>query len=153
MRISTSSPVSPIGAHVSVAGGFQNAGRRPRDRAGPDPCMTEASRILNTMGFCRMACHGELRVASRGPSVGGGRKLLLVHQFELPSVSGVTVMVSDLLRLIPAVDHETDVKCQSYQAFGEPGELVAAIRANHADTDCVVGINLHIEVGWDFTLE
>jgi|GEM_PF-6654457 len=27
MRISTSSPVSPIGAHVSVAGGFQNAGR------------------------------------------------------------------------------------------------------------------------------
>jgi glycosyltransferase involved in cell wall biosynthesis len=88
-----------------------------------------------------------------GPSVGGGRKLLLVHQFELPSVSGVTVMVAELLRLIPAVDPETDARCQSYQGFGAPGALVAALRADHADTDCVVGINLHIEVGWDFTLE
>jgi glycosyltransferase involved in cell wall biosynthesis len=85
--------------------------------------------------------------------VGGHRKLLLVHQFELPSVSGVTVMMSDLLRLIPAVDPDTEAECQSYRAFGEPGDLLAALRANHANADCVVGINLHIEVGWDFTLE
>ncbi len=85
--------------------------------------------------------------------MGRDRKLLLVHQFALPSVSGVTVMVSELLRLIPTVAPQTDAECQSYQGFREPGDLVAALFAKHADTDCVVGINLHIEVGWDFTLE
>jgi glycosyltransferase involved in cell wall biosynthesis len=80
-------------------------------------------------------------------------KVLLIHQFELPSISGVTVIVSELLRLIPAVDPEIHAECESYQGFRTPDDLLAALCAKHADTDCVVGINLHIEVGSEYTLE
>jgi hypothetical protein len=85
--------------------------------------------------------------------VGKRHNLLLIHQFALPSVSGVTVMVSELLRLIPRVNTETGVECQSYQGLRGPDDLVAALYAKHGNADCVVGINLHIEVGWDVTLE
>lgn len=83
----------------------------------------------------------------------GRRKLVLVHQFALPNVSGVTVMVEALLRLIPAVSPEIRAVGQSYQGFRRPDDLVAALSAAHDDGDCIIGINLHIEVGWDFTLE
>jgi glycosyltransferase involved in cell wall biosynthesis len=84
--------------------------------------------------------------------MGRRHKVTLVHQFALPSVSGVTVIVAELLRIIPAVAPQTCAASQSYQGFRRPDELITALEETHADSDCVVGINLHIEVGWDFTV-
>ena len=79
-------------------------------------------------------------------------KLLFVHQFSLPSISGVTVMISELLRLMPTVDPPTRAGHQGYEGLREPADLLASLRLNHPDATCVVGVNLHIEVGWDHTL-
>jgi glycosyltransferase involved in cell wall biosynthesis len=84
--------------------------------------------------------------------MGSGGKLLMVHQFALPSISGVSVMNADLLRLIPTAAPGIRVAIQSYEGFTQPGDLVAVLQAQHADATCVVGANLHIEVGWEFSL-
>jgi glycosyltransferase involved in cell wall biosynthesis len=84
--------------------------------------------------------------------MGSGGKLLMIHQFALPSISGVSVMNADLLRLIPTAAPGIRVASQSYEGFKQPGDLMAVLQAQHADATCVVGANLHIEVGWGFSL-
>ncbi len=80
------------------------------------------------------------------------RKLLLVHHFPLPRVSGVTVMVSDLLQLIPAVDSGTCAAYQSFEGLRTPADLTESLDSRYPDAGCVVGVNLHIEVQWELSL-
>jgi glycosyltransferase involved in cell wall biosynthesis len=81
----------------------------------------------------------------------GRCKVLLVHQFLRPRVSGVTVLIDALLRLVASGDPGFEIACLGYEGCGDPSELVSRLDAHHADTTCVVGMNLHIEVGWTLT--
>jgi glycosyltransferase involved in cell wall biosynthesis len=84
--------------------------------------------------------------------VGTDRSLLIVHQFALPRVSGVSVLVAELLRLVPEVAPGVLATAVSYEPFSRPCDLIEVVRRDHADATCVVGINLHIEVGWQFSV-
>lgn len=76
-------------------------------------------------------------------------KLLLVHHFPLSHVTGVTVMIAEILRLFPAAGKGV----ASYLSFsGTPADLIAELDGKHRDAAAVVGINLHIEVQWEFSL-
>ncbi|MGA7328531.1 MAG: glycosyltransferase family 4 protein [Rhodomicrobium sp.] len=79
------------------------------------------------------------------------KRLLLVHHFPLASVTGVTVMVSEVLRLFPAISASTDVCYLHYEGIGAAGNLVRILQEEHSDAACVVGINLHIEVRPDLS--
>jgi glycosyltransferase involved in cell wall biosynthesis len=76
-------------------------------------------------------------------------KTLLVHQFPLSHVTGVTVMLREILRLIPAVAGGV-ADYQSFPATIE--ELLTELDLRHRDSARIVGFNLHIEVQWDFSL-
>jgi len=78
-------------------------------------------------------------------------KLLLVHHFSLTNITGVTVMVSELLRRIPAVDPGVEVSYLSFDDFANPGSLEEFLEHRHSDAACVIGANLHIEVRWDLS--
>ena len=80
------------------------------------------------------------------------KKLLLVHHFPLSSVTGVTVMAAEMLALVPALSDDIDVHYEHYDGVDEPEALARRLDKRHADATCVVGINLHIEVGWDKSL-
>ena len=77
--------------------------------------------------------------------------ILLVHQFGLPQVSGLTVTMAELARLIPEVAG-VRAAALSFDRFASPAELVATLERHHRETAYVLGLNLHIEVAWDFTL-
>lgn len=80
------------------------------------------------------------------------RKLLLVHHFPLSRVTGVTVMAAEVLRLVPALCDEIDIRYEHYDGLPEVEAFVRRLDQDYTDTTCVVGINLHIEVGWEISL-
>ena len=80
------------------------------------------------------------------------KEILLVHQFGLPHVSGLTVTMAELTRLVPEVSADVGASALSFDRFASPAELVSTLARDHSDTTCVLGLNLHIEVSWDFTL-
>lgn len=80
------------------------------------------------------------------------RRILLVHQFSLPAISGLTVTLGELVRRIPEVAAGTGASAFGYDRFTDPEHLVDLLERQRSDTTCVVGLNLHIEVGWEFTL-
>jgi glycosyltransferase involved in cell wall biosynthesis len=77
---------------------------------------------------------------------------LLVHQFALPRISGLTITLAELVRSIPEVDARVAASSVSYEQAGDPDELVAMLERDHRDADNLVGFNLHIETGWEHTL-
>jgi glycosyltransferase involved in cell wall biosynthesis len=77
--------------------------------------------------------------------------ILIVHQFGLPQVSGLTVTMAELARLVPEAAG-VGAAVLSFDRFTSPAELVAALASHHRDTAYVLGLNLHIEVAWTFTL-
>lgn len=79
-------------------------------------------------------------------------RVLLVHQFALPRISGLTITVAELVRSIPEVDPRVAASSVSHEQAGDPDELVAMLERDHRDVDSVVGFNLHIEAGWEHTL-
>jgi glycosyltransferase involved in cell wall biosynthesis len=79
-------------------------------------------------------------------------RVLLVHQFALPRVSGLTITVAELIRSIPEIDPGVAASSVSYEQVGAPDELMAMLDRDHRDVDSVVGFNLHIEAGWEHTL-
>ena len=78
-------------------------------------------------------------------------KLLLVHHFPLSEVTGVTVMISELLKLIPQIDDQIEVGYLNFANIDEPHELISLIEEHRPSN--VVGINLHIEVRPDLSRE
>jgi len=76
-------------------------------------------------------------------------KILLVHHFPLSYITGVTVMIAEMLRLFPAIEAGS----AGYLSFsGMPDDLIQELNEKHHDVAAVIGINLHIEVQWEFSL-
>lgn len=79
----------------------------------------------------------------------GQAKLLLVHHFSLSHVTGVTVMIAEILRLFPSIGEGV----ADYLSFsGTPDDLIGKLDEKHSDAASVIGINLHIEVQWEFSI-
>jgi len=79
----------------------------------------------------------------------GKSKMLLVHHFPLSYITGVTVMVAEILRLFPALGEGT----ASYLSYGlSTDDLLAELNEKHSDATSVIGINLHIELQWELSL-
>lgn len=76
-------------------------------------------------------------------------KVLFVHQFSLSHITGITVMTKEILRLFPR-----QKECiASYISFsGTLEDFIRELDEKHYDTTYVVGINLHIEVKWEYSL-
>ena len=79
----------------------------------------------------------------------GRRGLLLVHQFPLASVTGVTAMLGELLRLLGLEHPDVPVAYASYDEHASPAALRAALEGRYAEAACVVAFNAHIEVAAD----
>jgi len=79
-------------------------------------------------------------------------KLLLVHHFSLSSITGVTVMLAEMLRLVPSYNPDIEVFYQHYEGIADPDALIRDLDAKHSGVTCVVGVNLQIEVQWDLSL-
>lgn len=60
-------------------------------------------------------------------------------------------MVSEVLRLLPAISPAIDVRYLHYDGMGASDNLVRLLTEEHAGATCVVGINLHIEVRPDLS--
>jgi glycosyltransferase involved in cell wall biosynthesis len=85
--------------------------------------------------------------------VSADRKVLLVNHFDLATVCGTTVMFGELLRLAPRLAPPVALAYESHAAHASPAALRTRLEAAHRDSACVVAINAHIEVSWDFTTE
>jgi len=79
----------------------------------------------------------------------GQAKLLLAHHFSLSHVTGVTVMIAEILRLFPSIGKGV----ADYLSFsGTPDDLIRELDEKHRDAASVIGVNLHIEVQWEFSV-
>lgn len=79
------------------------------------------------------------------------QKLLLIHQFPLRSVTGVTVMLGEMLRLIPQLEPGIEVEYLHYEGCPDGAALEGRLEAGTAPA-CAIGVNLHIEAGWECSL-
>jgi glycosyltransferase involved in cell wall biosynthesis len=79
-------------------------------------------------------------------------KLILVHHFPLASVTGVTVMLAQLLKLVPSIAPDTEVLYWHYGLFETPDAIESAIGEVDAERIWVFGVNLQIEVQWEWSL-
>ncbi|HET7486946.1 MAG TPA: hypothetical protein VFJ85_03395 [Acidimicrobiales bacterium] len=89
------------------------------------------------------------RLDAAGPEP---RRLLLVHQFALPRVSGLTITVAELVRAIGQIGAGAAASSLSFEDASDPDQIVARLDRDHGDAGAVVGFNLHIEAGWEHTL-
>lgn len=80
------------------------------------------------------------------------RKLLFVSHFSLSRLSGVTVLMSELLDAIPRVHPGIDVAYESFDIHPRPLDMVEHLSSVHSDASCIIAINVHIELLWDHTL-
>ena len=86
---------------------------------------------------------------TQGENPVGQAKLLLVHHFSLSHVTGVTVMIAEILRLFPSIGEGV----ADYLSFsGTPDDLIRELDEKHSDATSVIGINLHIDVQWEFSV-
>jgi glycosyltransferase involved in cell wall biosynthesis len=81
------------------------------------------------------------------------RKIILVSHFPLSEVTGVTVMITEILRLWPRVAAATDVAHLSYPELPSRTAVETLLTEGNDKTSTVVGINLHIDVEWNRSLE
>jgi len=81
-----------------------------------------------------------------------GRKILLVHQFDLNRVTGVRALLSELLWRIPAVSDATAASFESFDRYDDPDAFVEALASRHGDATTVVGVNLHAELRFDYSI-
>jgi glycosyltransferase involved in cell wall biosynthesis len=79
-------------------------------------------------------------------------KLLLVHHFPLTSVTGVTVLIAEMLKLVPELDPSIDIFYLHYEEIAGPNEIGTKLNATYSDVTCIVAMNLQIEVQWDISL-
>lgn len=75
-------------------------------------------------------------------------KTLLVHQFPLTEVTGVTVMIREILRLC----HTVKSQSAAYLSFPATWEhMLPSLESHGPEIARVIGFNLHIEVGWELS--
>jgi glycosyltransferase involved in cell wall biosynthesis len=73
---------------------------------------------------------------------------LLVHQFSLSEITGVTVMMAAILRLWPRLVNNGSV---AYASFCDLSSRAAIESALSRKVTAVVGFNLHIEAQWELS--
>ena len=81
------------------------------------------------------------------------RKILLVSHFPLEEITGVTVILSEIVRLWPNITSTTELAHLSLSDL--PSRALSATRldAHGMRPDALVGVNLHIEVEWERSLD
>lgn len=79
-------------------------------------------------------------------------KILFVHHFPLHSVTGVTVMVKELLSQIPKLAPNIQVGYRHFHEADCPDSMGQLLEEKDRDACCVIGINLQIEVKWEWSL-
>jgi glycosyltransferase involved in cell wall biosynthesis len=77
------------------------------------------------------------------------RKLLFVHHFPLNSITGVTVLLREL---IPTFGADIQTASQCFVGVRTAPDLKNELTKRHADAAVVIGFNLQIEVDWPLTL-
>lgn len=80
------------------------------------------------------------------------RKILLVHQFGLDRVTGVRALLAELLWRIPAASEGTAVAFESFEGHDDADAFVAAVASRHGDATMVVGVNLHADIWFDYSI-
>lgn len=72
-----------------------------------------------------------------------------MHHFPLEEITGVTVMLRQMLELVPAIAEGAQVAYLHYPAGGGVGAFEGDLAAAGTETTAVVAVNQHIEVGWE----
>ena len=80
------------------------------------------------------------------------RKILLVHQFELNRVTGVRALLSELLWRIPEARDGTAVAFECFEGYDDPDAFVETLTSQHSDATTVVGVNLHGDLLFDYSI-
>jgi glycosyltransferase involved in cell wall biosynthesis len=81
------------------------------------------------------------------------KKILFVHQPNLEYVSGVNIIISELLRLIPSIDTSIEADHLSFEGYKNGHQLLDTLAKKHKDISCIIGVNLHIEKDWDLSIK
>lgn len=81
-----------------------------------------------------------------------GKRVLFVHHLRLDAISGVNVVLRDLLRSLPRIDRSIMPEHLSLASYPERETLLAAVDRHYPSISAVIGVNLHIEQGWDLAL-
>jgi glycosyltransferase involved in cell wall biosynthesis len=79
------------------------------------------------------------------------RTVVFAHHFPLSRITGVTVTLDDLLRQFERID-DLATAYVSYDGCSTPADLTARLTELPTDAGALFGVNLQIEVGWDFTI-
>jgi glycosyltransferase involved in cell wall biosynthesis len=79
------------------------------------------------------------------------RQFLFVHHFALETITGVSVVVRDLIAHLSNLDPTLDICSLCYEGIGSPDALIAQMADRYAHVSGLIGINLHIEVDRDLT--
>lgn len=82
----------------------------------------------------------------------GSCKVLLVHHFPLNSVTGVIVMMEELLSQIPKLAPDIEVSYRHFYETDSPESMRQLLEEKDRDVCCVIGVNLQIEVKWEWSL-
>lgn len=81
------------------------------------------------------------------------KKILFIHQPSLEYVSGVNIIISELLRLIPSINTSIEAAHLSFENHKNCDELLESLDKKYKDVSCVIGINLHIEKDWALSIQ
>ena len=79
------------------------------------------------------------------------KRLLLVHQFPLEQLSGVTLILGNLLELVPRFAPDLKVEYLCLENLGTPEHVIETMHRQYSDVSCILGFNLHIEPCWKLT--
>lgn len=82
----------------------------------------------------------------------GSCKVLLVHHFPLNCVTGVIVMMKELLSQIPKLAPDIEVGYRHFYEADSPESMSKLLEERDCDACCVIGVNLQIEVKWEWSL-
>jgi glycosyltransferase involved in cell wall biosynthesis len=81
-----------------------------------------------------------------------GRKILFVHQFELNRVTGVRALLSELIWRIPEARAGTAAAFECFERYDGPDALVRALESRHSDATTIVGVNLHGDLMFEYSI-
>jgi glycosyltransferase involved in cell wall biosynthesis len=81
------------------------------------------------------------------------REILIANHFALETVCGTTVMLGDMLDVASRKLIDVQFAYEPYENFASPPALRERLDAAHADVSCVIAVNAHIEVLWEFSEE
>lgn len=85
-------------------------------------------------------------------SISSSRTVLLLHQFSV-GVSGVSVMLAELAPVLTQVDPSLRIVTVGFDQCSDREALKRVLTDGETNVVGAVAVNLHIEAGWDLSLE